>query len=246
MLHPAVALFVLALVCALFLRHSWSARALFLTALLGLILSLVVQSPARPVGDSREYVAMAQNLGHFSRPSVTEDDLAAVRVLFPSDNGAPSEQPQLRAPDGRQDFPHFWFYSLLAAPFVRMAQAFGANPVSGFAVLNIALLIGLATWLGARISVAFFVVAGPIMVGQSARRSVHGFDDRDRSARASRSAVVVDCRAGVAATESANRRRDVARDQVRLYKQGWSHRKVDRNGRGAVLAALHPLASIRG
>jgi hypothetical protein len=246
-LYPAVALFVLALVCALFLRHGWSARALFLTALLGLILSLVAQSPARPVGDSREYVAMAQNLARFDKPSATETDLAGVRALFPSDAGEPREIPQLRAPDGRQDFPHFWFYSLLAAPFVGVAQAFGANPVTGFAALNIALLIGLAAWLIARgsMAVALFVVAGPILWWVDKAHSevltvsmiaIGLLELRDRPWW---SIVAF----GVAATQNP----PIAGAMIlaigfAFYKQGWSHRKVWIAAvAGLFLAALHPL-----
>src|SRR5687767_7951087 len=163
--HPAVALFVLALVCALFVRPAWWSGAMVPAALLGLILSLVAQSPPRQVGDTGEYVMMARNLASFSRPSVTAEDLAEARALFPGDAGLRLEMPQLRAPDGRQDFPHFWFYPLLAAPLVGLAQALGASPVTGFTALNIAILLGVAMWLLARVplAVALFVVAGPIL-----------------------------------------------------------------------------------
>ncbi len=40
-------------------------------------------------------------------------------------------------PDGRQDFPHFWFYSALASPEVRVAQLLAINPNYGFALLNV-------------------------------------------------------------------------------------------------------------
>jgi hypothetical protein len=113
-------------------------------SLLGLTLSLVAQSTPRHVGDAGEYLVMSLNLGRFSRPSLTPDELVQARALFPGDVDIHLEMPELRGPDGRQDLPHFWFYSLLAAPFVRAALAAGAHPLVGFTALNIILLIGLA------------------------------------------------------------------------------------------------------
>jgi len=73
--------------------------------------------------------------------------------------------PELRGPDGRQDLPHFWFYSLLAAPFVRAALAAGAHPLTGFTVLNISLLIGVAALLATCVppAVVLLVAAGPVL-----------------------------------------------------------------------------------
>ena len=163
--HPAVVLFEVALLATLLLGPSRRTRIFFLAALAGLLLSLISQSTPRQVGDTGEYVVMSLNLAHFSRPSLTADDLARARALFPGDAGTGLEMPQLRAPDNRQDLPHFWFYSLLAAPFVRAAEAIGAHPIAGFTMLNVALLLGVAALLLSHVpaAVALFVVAGPIL-----------------------------------------------------------------------------------
>jgi hypothetical protein len=158
-------LFVLAVAGTLFLRPNPRSRALFLGALLALLLSLTLQSTPRQVGDAGEYVVMARKLGHLARPSLTAEDLAVARQLFPGDPGERLDMPQLRGPDGRQDLPHFWLYPLLAAPFVRIAEATGANLITGFTVLNLLLLMALAALLLRRVSVAVaaLIVAGPIV-----------------------------------------------------------------------------------
>ena len=70
------------------------------------------------IGDAGEYLVMARNLGHLDKPSLTPGQLKEARTIVPGDAGVRLEKPWLRGPDGRQDLPHFWFYSFLAAPFV--------------------------------------------------------------------------------------------------------------------------------
>src|SRR5262249_25796360 len=72
--------------------------------------------------------------------------------------------PSLRAGE-RQDFPHFWFYSLLAAPFVAGARAIGVSPWSGFLLLNVLLWSLAITVTARRASTAAlaFVFLGPII-----------------------------------------------------------------------------------
>ena len=108
---------------------------------------------------------MSLNLARFGPPSLTPDELVRARTLFPGDVDIRLEMPELRGHDGRQDFPHFWFYPLLAAPFVRAALAAGAHPVTGFTVLNIVLLIGVAALLATRVppAVVLLVAAGPVL-----------------------------------------------------------------------------------
>src|SRR5205823_4944111 len=64
-------------------------------------------------------------------PSLSPDDLQHAAERFPGDMGKRLIIPELRAADGRQDLSHFWFYPLLAAPFVRLAIGFGADPIRG-------------------------------------------------------------------------------------------------------------------
>jgi hypothetical protein len=245
--HPAVVFFEGALLATLLLAPSRRTRLLVLAALAGLLLSLVSQSTPRQVGDTGEYVVMSLNLSHFSRPSLTSEDLAAARGLFPGDAGVRLEMPQLRAPDDRQDFPHFWFYSLLAAPFVRLTHATGGNPISGFAVLNVVLLLGVAALLVSRasVAVALFVVAGPILWWiDKAHTEVFTLALLTVALLFLRSAPWWSIVAlGAAATQ--NPPIGVAMGiavALALYKVGWRDRRVwIATAVGVAVAALHPL-----
>ena len=165
MTHPVVALFMLAVVGALFMKLDTRRTAVVMVCLAGLIISLAAQSPTRAVGDAREYVLMSINLARLEPPSATPEELNEIPALFPGVTAEGLALPHLRAPDGRQDFPHFWFYSLLAAPFVGAARLVGAHPASGFTVFNILLLLSVALVVINKTSpaVALFVVAGPIL-----------------------------------------------------------------------------------
>ena len=165
MSHPAAVLFAVALTASLFLRPGLRTRTIFFSSLIGLMLALISDSPVRIVGDGIEYAVMARNMGHFARPSLTAEQLRDAGGLVPENGAATLEKPWLKGADRRQDFPHFWLYSLVAAPFVRLAELTGANPLTGFTVLNVGLLIGLAALLVFRASpaAALLVVAGPIV-----------------------------------------------------------------------------------
>lgn len=164
-IHLAVLPFEAVLIATLLFAPSRRTRIVFLAAFAALLLALIAQSEPRHVGDTGQFVVMAENLGHFSRPSAAPADLARARQKFPGNEGAVPEMPRYRGSDGRQDFPRFWFYPLVAAPFVRTAEAIGASPVRGFTILNVVLLMLTATLLASRISLAatLLVVAGPIL-----------------------------------------------------------------------------------
>ena len=134
-------------------------------AVLAITLPLIARSDPRHVGDAGEYTAMAVNLARFNRPSLTRPQLAEAAARLPEGAGANLTQPQMLAPDGRQDFAHFWFYPLLAAPLVHMAMVFGFDPQFGFTALNLALLIGLTLLLSTRLApgAVMLVVLGPII-----------------------------------------------------------------------------------
>src|SRR5207302_1947473 len=117
-----------------------------------LVLVLIGRSEPRLVGDSGEYIAMSLNFAQFSRPSLTPQQLADVITYVPGDAGSRLVIPSFRGADGRQDFPHFWFYPMLAAPFVRLAVALGIQPTTGFAILNGLLLLGAAAIVIRRLS----------------------------------------------------------------------------------------------
>ncbi len=109
--------------------------ALMLAAVLALGGGLAMLSPPRPVGDSRDHVAMATAIAHGS--------------------------PLLPASDVRRS----WFYALTAAPLVRAAETIGRDPRSGFTALNLLLLAGAAVVLVKRVSTvaAVLLAAGPIL-----------------------------------------------------------------------------------
>jgi hypothetical protein len=165
MSHPAAVLFAVALTASLFLRPGLRTRTIFFSSLIGLMLALISDSPVRIVGDGIEYAAMANNLSHLARPSLTAEQLQSAGKIVSGAADAQLEKPWLKGSDRRQDFPHFWLYSLLAAPFVRLADLLGANPLTGFTMLNVLLMIALAALLVARASpaAALLVVAGPVL-----------------------------------------------------------------------------------
>jgi hypothetical protein len=140
-------------------------RALFLGALGALLITLVAQSAPRIMGDGGEYLVMALNFARGSAPSLSPDDLRRAAEVMPGDAGRRLVLPEYVGGDGRQDLPHFWFYSLIAAPFVRIATTLGRSPLFGFAAINMLLLMCAAAVLTARASVAtaLFMAAGPIL-----------------------------------------------------------------------------------
>ena len=163
--RPAVIGFVLLLVGSMLVPPARGAGAWFAASCVGLILSLVSLSSPRRVGDGAEYLAMALSLADGSAPSVSGAVIAKVPAFFPGDTGIQLVDLNYRGADGRQDYTHFWLYPLLAAPFVRAALANGVNPVYGFVVLNIGLLlIAMAVlWGRAPPPVVLFFAAGPIL-----------------------------------------------------------------------------------
>jgi hypothetical protein len=130
-----------------------------------LAIALALRSRPRPIGDSGEYLAMALAIGSDLRPSLSPHEIAALSTRFPDLLTGRLDDDQFRAADGRQEFPHFWLYSLLAAPFIGVARAARINPLVGFAILNVLLLSGAALVVSRRASVfaAFMVLAGPIL-----------------------------------------------------------------------------------
>ena len=139
-------------------------RLLLVLFLAGLGCGASGESRPRWIGDGLEYLAMARNLAHGAPPALTGDELRLAAATF----GEPAvliRIPLLEGPDGRQDFPHFWFYPLLGAPFVRAAEALGVSPILGFTALNVLLLGGAAWVLAARLPPAgvLLILASPLL-----------------------------------------------------------------------------------
>jgi hypothetical protein len=141
-------------------------RRMLVLVLAGFLAGLVCDSTPRRVGDAGEYMAMAMSLGRFSGPAVAPSDVEAFSyAVWAHDHGFTLASPGLRGRDTRQDFAHFWFYPLLAAPFVRLAHSVGLHPNFGFATLNVLLLLVTAWVLLRRLDVAsvLLLVGGPII-----------------------------------------------------------------------------------
>src|SRR5688572_26982004 len=189
---------------------------------------------------------MSLNLARLSRPSLTAAELLEARSLFPGDAGVRLTRPVLRGSDGRQDLPHFWFYSLLAAPFVRVATALGADPLIGFTALNLLLLTGLAMLLAKRVSPAalVLVVVSPILWWiDKAHTEVFTFCLLAAALLLLRSSPWWSIVAfGAAATQNPPMAVAMAMSiAVALYQQGWRDRRVWIAAiAGGCLAGIHP------
>jgi hypothetical protein len=142
-------------------RVAVAAAALVLAA-------LVAGSSPRRVGDGPEYLVTAMRLAALRPPALDDAEVAAMRVdLRAIGTGfeASFAVPPVRGADGRHDFPHFWFYPLLAAPGVWLAQAVGVHPNFGFTATNGVLLLAAFSVALARLDwrVALLVFGGPIV-----------------------------------------------------------------------------------
>ncbi|MBI3403539.1 MAG: hypothetical protein HY048_19170 [Acidobacteria bacterium] len=140
-------------------------RGLFLGGVLALVIALVAQSTPRVIGDSGEYLAMALNVARGTAPSLSPDDLRRAAEIMPREVSAHLVLPEYVGSDGRQDLPHFWLYSTVAAPFVLAATALGKSPLVGFAALNVVMLLCAAAVLRRYTSAmtSLLVVASPIL-----------------------------------------------------------------------------------
>ena len=110
-------------------------------------------SPTRRVGDGGEYFVMALQLAAARPPSLSPDELRDVKGeltrLGSGFETALLEYPDLVARDGRQDFLHFFLYSLVVAPALPLVKALGVHPNWAFTIVNAALL-AFAMFLAAR------------------------------------------------------------------------------------------------
>ncbi|MBZ5556724.1 MAG: hypothetical protein LAO77_05555 [Acidobacteriia bacterium] len=222
-------------------------RGLFLGALLALLIALVVQSAPRVMGDGGEYLAMALNFARGAAPSLSPDDLRQASEVMPADASRRLVLPEYVGGDGRQDLPHFWLYSLIAAPFVRVATTLGGSPLLGFATINVLLLLCAASVLRKRVSAAtaLFVAAGPILWWvDKAHTEVFTFSLLTIAVVLLRTAPWWSAVAlGAAATQ--NPPLGIAMLIVVAYalaSVGWTDRRVWLGAAGgAAIASLHPL-----
>ena len=141
-------------------------RLRFVGLLAALLLGLTAGSVPRVVGDGPEYIGMAWNLARGEPPSMTSQQLREVEEVLPYRAGGYGlEDPDLKATDGRQDFYHSWAYSLVAAPFVRLALWIGCPVPPAFTVLNCLLVLLAAFLVLPRLGPAatLMILGGPIL-----------------------------------------------------------------------------------
>ncbi len=117
-------------------------RLRFMVLFAMLLAAAGLDSRPRIVGDGSEYVAMAWNLAQGRSPALSAEDRAAVETALSLPAGELSAgRSSLLATDTRQDFVHFWLYSLVVAPFLAVVRTIGAQPLLAFTLANALLLL---------------------------------------------------------------------------------------------------------
>jgi hypothetical protein len=129
--------------------------------------ALIAGSHPRIVGDGGEYATQALNFAGLHAPSIGRKAILSIRprlgTLDDHLTDWPIERIAVAARDHRYDFLHFWFYSLLATPYVWLTSLLGVNALWAFTLLNCTLL-GLAIWIvlpRAGIAATLLIFAGP-------------------------------------------------------------------------------------
>ena len=124
-------------------------RRVALTIAVGVVLAAAIaDSFPRRVGDGAEYMAMALNLARGAPPSVSSEDKARIHATLATASGfeeSPVDFP-LVAPDGRQEFPHFWLFPLAVAPLMAVTSTLGLHPNAAFTLFNFVLVLAFV-WL---------------------------------------------------------------------------------------------------
>lgn len=111
-----------------------------LAAFAAILAALLITSTPRPIGDAREYLAVADNLSRLESPSLTRAQAAGITGRL------------LTGPDGRLDTIHFWIYPALVAGPLALIRTLGGDPAIAFAFVNAALLLAAAAIASTRLS----------------------------------------------------------------------------------------------
>lgn len=144
-------------------------RTRFLVVAAALALCLVAGSPARIVGDGGEYLAQALNFAALDGPSLGRQAIPEleqrIAALAPNLSAWSIEQASVPGPDRRRDFLHFWFYALLATPFVWVTELLSVSPLHAFTALNMLLAGAAIAFAGPRIGAPATVLLflGPLV-----------------------------------------------------------------------------------
>jgi hypothetical protein len=123
------------------------------------LISVLAFTGVRANGDCREYVLMARAFASHGTPDIRKADVAwlvqtepflgrVVPVERLADDSVPELIPHLmKAQSGRYYSLHFWLYSLLAAPFIRVTDAVGARPLLALSAVNACAALALTAYL---------------------------------------------------------------------------------------------------
>lgn len=141
-------------------------------AAFALVVALGAIAPLRRTGDAAEFYAMAFALAEGRTPALTAPEIAdfkawmdeqPVSSRFPAAVRAVDQPPLVSA--GRQDFPHFWFYSLGAAPLIGIARALDLHERFAFLALNATVLAVALREVGRSFGpeVSLLVLASPLI-----------------------------------------------------------------------------------
>ncbi len=130
---------------------------------------LIAGSPPRLIGDGREYLAQAIEFASFHGPAFRPTDIPHIQSELSRFDPALASwdiwSSTIEDVNRGRVFLHFWFYALLAAPGVWLADVLGAPPTFAFTALNL-LLFGAALWVALpRVGPAgcILLFAGPIV-----------------------------------------------------------------------------------
>lgn len=130
------------------------------------IVTSVIDSAPRRVGDGSEYMAMTLRMADGYGPSFDEAALQQLTSRLETLGwlDGTSLTGLLPTADGRWEFVHFWLYSAVVAPFAKAWMLVGAHPNVGFTFVNAAMLLGLV-WLLSRGNqlLALLVGIGPVI-----------------------------------------------------------------------------------
>lgn len=153
-----------ALVCW---RVFWRSRAAVMASVAVVVVTAVIDSAPRRVGDGSEYMAMTLHMADGHGPTFDETALQQVtsRLAALGWLDGTSLTGLLPNAGGRWEFVHFWLYSAAVAPFARVAMLAGAHPNAGFTAMNVTMLLGLVWMLSRRghSLLALLVGIGPVI-----------------------------------------------------------------------------------
>jgi hypothetical protein len=128
---------------------------------------LIAGSPVRITGDGGEYAVQALNFAELHAPSIGRKAILSIRPRLGALDAHLTdwaiERSAVAGSDRRYDFLHFWFYALLATPYVWLTSLLGVNALWAFTLLNCTLLgIAIAIVLPrAGIAATLLIFAGP-------------------------------------------------------------------------------------